>query len=299
MGISAGFILLHRQITNWEWYQNPNTFRVFIHCLLMANFADGKFEGHEIRRGQFVTSLPSLAKQTSLSIQQVRTALNHLEVTGDLPSKAYSKFRIITIVKYGEYQQDNRQNNRQSTGNQQASNSQSTGNQQQYNNNNNNNQEIIINDDDYSINLSDGEVAQRIREDQQIEEAALSIGLTVSASSIQKARDLSFRYGINNLLHAIKSSVDVPKWSYVEGILRKMKQDEAEVESGWQEHNEMMKQVLINRGEWDEEYQCSSKKADGFRERGISPTEALEEMERERVRRERCFNRIASQRGVS
>ena len=69
--MNNGFILLYRQITEWEWYQNPNTFRLFLHCLLMANFTDGRFEGMEVKRGQFVTSLPNLAKQTKLSIQQV------------------------------------------------------------------------------------------------------------------------------------------------------------------------------------------------------------------------------------
>ena len=134
-----GFILLYRQITEWEWYQNPNTFRVFLHCLLMANFTDGRFEGMDIKRGQFVTSLPSLSKQTRLSIQQVRTALDHLKSTGEITDYSTSKYRVITVVKYDQYQIDNRQNNSQSTGNQQASNSQSTGEQQQYKKNNKNN----------------------------------------------------------------------------------------------------------------------------------------------------------------
>ena len=133
---SSGFILLYRQITEWEWYQNPNTFRVFLHCLLMANFTDGRFEGMDIKRGQFVTSLPNLSKQTKLSIQQVRTALDHLKSTGEITDTSTSKYRVITVVKYNDYQQDNRQNNSQSTGNQQASNSQSTGEQQQYKKNN-------------------------------------------------------------------------------------------------------------------------------------------------------------------
>lgn len=132
------YIKLYEQIVNWEWYKNPNVFRVFLHCLLTANFTEGRFEGVDVERGQLVTSLPSLAKQTSLSIQQVRTSLAHLISTGELTSKAYSKFRIITVVKYDQYQADNRQENSQLTGNQQATNSQSTGNQQQYKNNKNN-----------------------------------------------------------------------------------------------------------------------------------------------------------------
>lgn len=124
------YIKLYEQILNWEWYKNPNAFRIFIHCLLVANYADSKFEGIDVKRGQLVTSLQSLAKQTSLSIQQVRTSLAHLISTGELTSKAYSKYRIITVVKYNDYQQDNKDANKQSTSNQQASNKQSTSNQQ-------------------------------------------------------------------------------------------------------------------------------------------------------------------------
>ena len=132
-----GFILLHRKITEWEWYQNPNTFRVFLHCLLMANFTDGRFEGKEIKRGQFVTSLPSLSDQTSLSIRQVRVALDHLIMTGELTNKSYTKYRVITVVKYDQYQSNDRQIDSQMTDKRQTNDSQMTDKRQQYNNNNN------------------------------------------------------------------------------------------------------------------------------------------------------------------
>ena len=134
MNNAAGFIKLHRQIIDWEWYQNPNTFRVFLHCLLIANFTDGRFEGHEIKRGQFVTSLPSLSDQTSLSIRQVRVALDHLIMTGELTSKSYPKFRVITVVNYDKYQNNDRQIDSQMTGERQADDSQVTGKRQQYKN---------------------------------------------------------------------------------------------------------------------------------------------------------------------
>lgn len=126
---TTGFICLYRQITQWEWYKNPNTFRLFIHLLLMANYSESRFEGEIIKRGEYVTSLPSLADQTSLSIQQARTALDHLKSTGEITDRKTNRYRVITIVNYDRYQMDNRQNNRPSTGDQQA-------NQQQYNKDN-------------------------------------------------------------------------------------------------------------------------------------------------------------------
>lgn len=129
---ASGFILLYRQITEWEWYHDPNTFRVFLHILLKANFTDGRFEGKVVKRGQLVTSLPQLSQQTKLSIQKIRTALSHLISTGEITDDANRQYRVITVVNYDKYQVDNRQDNRQPTDDQQTTNRQDGENQQQY-----------------------------------------------------------------------------------------------------------------------------------------------------------------------
>lgn len=133
MNKAGGFITLQRQILEWQWFKDTNTLCLFIYLLLSANFKDGKFMGKKIKRGQIATSLPSLAAGTGLSIQNVRTALKHLISTGEVTDNANRKYRIITIVKYNEYQNltDNL------TDNQQTTNRQLTDNQQQYNNDNN------------------------------------------------------------------------------------------------------------------------------------------------------------------
>lgn len=120
------FIKIYRKLLNWEWYTDVNTKVLFLHCLLKANWKAGRWKGYKYERGQFITSLPKLAKETGLTVMQVRTALKHLKMTGELTDKIYSKFRIITVVGYDEYQQVNRQSNRQVTDNQQASNRQVT-----------------------------------------------------------------------------------------------------------------------------------------------------------------------------
>ena len=124
--IDEGYIKLHRKMLTWEWYTDTNTFRVFMHCLLMANWKDARFMGQEIPRGSFATSYPQIAKQTKLSIQNVRTAINHLKSTGELTVKTTPKFSVITVVNYCLYQDDNRVSNSRLTGNQQATNRQLT-----------------------------------------------------------------------------------------------------------------------------------------------------------------------------
>ena len=134
---TTGFITIYRQMIDWEWYKNSSVKDVFLHLLLTANFAEGRFKGQIIKRGQCATSLPSLSSETGLSIQQVRTALRHLSATGEITDKANRKYRVITVVKYDDYQNLTDKLTNKSTDNQQTTNSQLTDNQQQYNNNNN------------------------------------------------------------------------------------------------------------------------------------------------------------------
>lgn len=122
----GNFIKLDRSLLNWEWYHKTNTFRLWIHCLLKANWKDGKFEGKVIPRGSFVTSLQKLSDELGISIQQVRTSISHLKSTDNITDKSCSKNRIITVLNYDTFQKDNRQDNKETTDNQQASNKQVT-----------------------------------------------------------------------------------------------------------------------------------------------------------------------------
>lgn len=118
--IDEGYIKLHRKMLTWEWYTDANTFRVFMHCLFMANWKDARFKGYEIPRGSFVTSYPQLARQTKLSVKNVRTALEHLKTTGEVAVKTTSQFSIITVNNYCKYQDDGTLNGRQSADERQA-----------------------------------------------------------------------------------------------------------------------------------------------------------------------------------
>ena len=133
MNNAGGFITLHRQILDWEWYKDVNTFKLFLHLLLRASFADTRFLGKKIKRGQVVTSLAGLAEETGLSVQNVKTSLKHLILTNEVTNVSNKQYRIITIVKYDEYQDlTNKLTASQQTTNKRLTNS------QQHNNNNNN-----------------------------------------------------------------------------------------------------------------------------------------------------------------
>mgnify|MGYP000954290275 CR=1 FL=1 len=102
--MSQGWIKLHRSMLEWEWYTEPNTFRMFMHLLIVANHEPKKWRGITIGRGQRLTSLSHLATETGLSAQSVRTSINRLKSTGEITSEATSKFTMITLCNYGTYQ---------------------------------------------------------------------------------------------------------------------------------------------------------------------------------------------------
>jgi DNA-binding transcriptional MocR family regulator len=102
-----GWIKLHRKILEWEWYTDAPVRILFEHLLLTANYEDKKWRGMTIKRGQKVTSIGHLAEETGLSVRQVRTALEKLEKTKNVTSRATNKFTLVTIENYSLYQSYN------------------------------------------------------------------------------------------------------------------------------------------------------------------------------------------------
>ena len=118
--MDEGYIKLFRKMTSWEWYSDIVIKTVFLHCLLKANYKDKRWKGHFIKRGQFITSYPNMAKECNLSIHQVRRAISALCSTGEITHSPQARFSIITVVGYDSYQSDGRlsgrENDRQAAG---------------------------------------------------------------------------------------------------------------------------------------------------------------------------------------
>ena len=119
--MKGDYIKINRSLLDWDWYGDINTCRLFVHMLLRANWKDGNFRGEEIKRGSFVSSLSKLSDETNLSVREVRTAINHLEKTGEVTINRHSKYSVFTVNNYCAYQQSDTQADKQVTGNRQAS----------------------------------------------------------------------------------------------------------------------------------------------------------------------------------
>ena len=100
----GGWLKLYQSFLRWEWYTDVNTKTVFLHCLLRANWTDGRFMGVEIPAGSFATSYRNMAKETGLTVDQCRTAIKHLKSTHEITSQAYHDFSVITVVKWQDFQ---------------------------------------------------------------------------------------------------------------------------------------------------------------------------------------------------
>lgn len=96
------YVKISRKILEWEWYTDVNTKVLFLHILLKANWKDGRFQGTDVPRGSFVTSQQNLAAETGLTIKNVRTALKHLENTGEVAVNRQSGGSQVATIEEGK-----------------------------------------------------------------------------------------------------------------------------------------------------------------------------------------------------
>ena len=104
--LNSGYIKLYRNLLNWEWYSNLPTRVFFIHCLLKANHTTKKWQGYTIKAGQFITSLNHLAKETGLTLRQIRTVINKLKMTQELTIETTRQNTIITVNNWDKWQSE-------------------------------------------------------------------------------------------------------------------------------------------------------------------------------------------------
>lgn len=115
----GGWIKLYDKMLNWEWYGNTNVVRVFLHCLLKANYQQKVWQGITIERGQFITSVAIMSAELGLTTKQVRGALMKLQKSNNIAIKGANKFSTITVCNYDSYQsfaEDEGQTKGQATG---------------------------------------------------------------------------------------------------------------------------------------------------------------------------------------
>ncbi len=100
----SGWVKIHRQILEWEWYDDINTCRLFFHLLIKANHKERNYKGKVVSVGETLTGLDKLSCETNLSVQQIRTSLNKLKSTNEITINSSPQGTVIKVVNYGKYQ---------------------------------------------------------------------------------------------------------------------------------------------------------------------------------------------------
>ncbi len=104
--IFGGWIKLHRKILLSDLYTDVPAKCLYIHLLLTAAF--GSFtepDGFKVYIGECHTSIRRLAKETGLSVSQVRTALGKLETAQVITQTATHKSTLIRLENW-EFEQN-------------------------------------------------------------------------------------------------------------------------------------------------------------------------------------------------
>ena len=129
-----GYIKLHRSIREWGWYQDAVVSRVFVELLLRASYKESAYGRLKIKPGDVIVGRKALAESLGLSEQQVRTALEKLQQTGEIKMRATNTFSVVTLVNWAKYQSEDGESNQQITNKQPTDNQQPTNEQPHFKN---------------------------------------------------------------------------------------------------------------------------------------------------------------------
>lgn len=114
---TGGWVKIHRKLLENPLAEKPSWAWLWVVLLLRANHKDAKvmMNGTEVtlKAGQFITGRNSLASQTKMSATSVERALKYLETVQQIGQQTYSKYRVITILKWKEYQIDGHESGQQ------------------------------------------------------------------------------------------------------------------------------------------------------------------------------------------
>lgn len=105
-----GFALLHRKIMDTPFYKDAEASHLWVHLLLRANYEPTMVstESGDVfcDRGEFLTGRNSLAMETGLTADRVKSLLRKFTGLGMITTKSTNRFSVLRVVKYDEYQQN-------------------------------------------------------------------------------------------------------------------------------------------------------------------------------------------------
>ena len=130
-----GYIRIYRKIEDSFFYKDSHYVHLWLHLLMKANHVRHEFvfNGKKMscERGQCITGRHKLSQETGIEVNKVNRVLKTLKNEQQIEQQTNSRFSLITIINYEDYQGDIEQQNKQQV------NSERTASEQQVNTNNN------------------------------------------------------------------------------------------------------------------------------------------------------------------
>ena len=98
------FIILPRGIIDLDMYGDNETFRVFLHLMIMATGKPVRYGYTMLKRGQFFTTSRELSAVLHISTKYITEAIKKLRDSGEITTERCGNGTIFTVVNYDNYQ---------------------------------------------------------------------------------------------------------------------------------------------------------------------------------------------------
>ena len=106
--MEQGWIKLHRKLLENPIMRKPSYLALWVVLLLKANHEDNRviWNGKDtlIKAGSFITGRKTLNKETGIAESTIEDILKYLETQHQIRQQKNNKYRIITILKWNDYQ---------------------------------------------------------------------------------------------------------------------------------------------------------------------------------------------------
>ena len=146
--IPQGWIKLHRKLQQKGFYKKSEYVHLWVHLLLNANREEKEFMWNNniivIKKGQLLTGRESLAKATGINPSTIENILRMFENEHQIEQQKTTKYRVITVLNWCEYQTTNNKINNRVTTEEQQSNNRVTQTRSNKNEKNQENQENVL-----------------------------------------------------------------------------------------------------------------------------------------------------------
>lgn len=115
--MNNGYVKVYRSLTEKGYYKDSSYVHLWVHLLMKATYQDKEYLFNNkieyLKPGQCITGRFSLSRETGIQASKIERILKCFESEHQIEQQTTNKFRIITILNWSEYQQNEQQSEQQ------------------------------------------------------------------------------------------------------------------------------------------------------------------------------------------